>query len=92
MDELKERVVWVPVMYGVLVHGSSDSEDAENSARELIMDLTEEVWDETFEANGNVLDFIGFEWLNGMFTEEQRVLEVTRDDAEAAQDGSGEAG
>jgi len=88
---MSERIVWVPVMYGVMARGDTDAEASENAARQLIMDLLEENWDETFEYDGNVLDFIGFEWLNGMFSD--LVQEATPNgNEEETQGGSSEAG
>ena len=88
---MSERIVWVPVMYGVMVRSEGDATEAENSARQLIMDLLEENWDETFAYEDDVLDFIGFEWLNGMFSD--LVQEATPDgNEEETQGGSSEAG
>lgn len=87
-----KRTVWVPVMYGILVEEAEDNDVAENAARQLVMDLLEENWDETFQYDDVVMDFIGFEWLNGMFTQEDRVSEVDDDNEEETQGGSSEAG
>ncbi|CAB4177545.1 hypothetical protein UFOVP1344_21 [uncultured Caudovirales phage] len=62
-------MVYVPVMYGLMVHNVEDSKSAEQSARQLILDLAEEVWDETFEHDGKALDLVSFDWLNGMFSD-----------------------
>lgn len=88
---MSERIVWVPVMYGVMVRSEGDAEAAENAARQLVMDLLEENWDETFEYEGNILDFIGFEWLNGMFSDLVQEAQPN-DNEEETQEGSSEAG
>lgn len=87
---MSEQVVWVPVMFGIMVRDTEDGDTAQDAARQLIMDLTEEAWDDTFNYEGQTLDLIGFEWLNGMFAD--LVSEATNDPEEETQEGSSETG
>ena len=60
------KSVAVPVIYYILV----DTDDANDdnvlaSGKQMVLDILRENWDDIYEYNDSVLEFEGFEWVQG---------------------------
>lgn len=82
---MTDKIVVIPVMYTLKVSNAGSDKDVDDAARQLIMDLTEEIWYEEFNYADQTLDFVGFDWLNGAY------VDLLRTDEEVANDDLQEA-
>ena len=84
------KSVAVPVIYYILVEtDNKDDDEVLSSAKQLVLDLLEENWDEQFAYDDQVMEFEGFDWVQGGYahTIEERDDETTK----ATEDGTSEA-
>lgn len=81
---MTDKIVVIPVMYTLKVSDAGSDTEVEDAARQLIMDLTEEIWYEEFNYADQTLDFVGFDWLNGAY------VDLYRTDEEVASDNTEE--
>lgn len=85
------KSVAVPVIYYILVETDNDNEDELlSSCKQLVLDLLEENWDEQFAYDDQVMEFEGFDWVQGGYA--HTIEERDDETAEATEDGTGEAG
>jgi hypothetical protein len=62
------KSVGIPVIYYILVE--TDDENDDNvlaSAKQMVLDILEENWDDQFGYNDQVMEFEGFEWVQGEY-------------------------
>jgi len=60
------KSVAVPVIYYILVEtDNKDDDEVLSSCKQLVLDLLEENWEEQFAYDGQVLEFEGFDWVQG---------------------------
>lgn len=86
---MTDKIVVIPVMYTIRIAEADSDGIAEDAARQLVMDLTEENWYDKFTYNNQILDFIGFDWLDGAYVDVYRGG-ADEDVSEATEDGTSE--
>lgn len=87
------KTVGVPIMLHVLVNfANEDDEEVVASTRQMIVDILEENWQDTFEYDGQEMEFEAVDWIPGEYVHTIEVDEEDDDETqEATEDGTSEA-
>jgi hypothetical protein len=84
------KSVGVPIMYYILVETDEENDELViASAKEMLLDLVEENWEDQFEYGGGVLEFEAIDWLSGAYAHEVEKREEEDEVEETTEDGTG---
>lgn len=84
------KSVAVPVIYYILVEtNDSDDENVLTSAKQMVLDILEENWEDQYGYNDQVMEFEGFDWVQGGYA--HTIEERDEETSEASSDQSDSA-
>jgi hypothetical protein len=82
------KSVGVPIMYYILVETEEDNDELViASAKEMLIDLVEENWEDQFEYGNSTLEFEAIDWLSGAYVHTVESREEDDEVEKAIEDG-----
>lgn len=80
------KSVGIPVIYYILVETDNDNDEAViASAKQMVLDILEENWDDQYGYDDQVLEFEGFDWVRGEYSHTIEEREESDETAEATE-------